>query len=140
MKTESRYKDKLIAESCLHLHKILGNVVFQSIGCRLFVESHTFGDYFALNILSIINFNPIQTFHQPLRTRGCNNINKKESDIEYDKVYTDKKLNPISKEYVIKIALYILRSSEGLLKTIPQDLKDEAFQIIYIYLEQQKES
>lgn len=75
LKTESRYKDKLIAESCLHLHKILGNVVFQSIGCRLFVESHTFGNYFALNILSIINFNPIQTFHQPLRTRGCNNIN-----------------------------------------------------------------
>ncbi len=34
---------------------------------------------------------------------GCNNINKKESDIKYDKVYTDKKLNPISKEYVIKI-------------------------------------
>ena len=65
----------LITESRLHLHKILGNVVFQSIGCRLFVESHTFGDYFALNILSIINFNPIQTFHQPLRTRGCNNIN-----------------------------------------------------------------
>ena len=56
-------------------YPILGNVVFQSIGCRLFVESHTFGDYFALNILSIINFNPIQTFHQPLRTRGCNNIN-----------------------------------------------------------------
>ena len=43
-------------------------------------------------------------------------------------------------EHVIKIALYILHSSEELLKTIPQDLKDEAFQIIFIYLEQQKES
>ena len=46
----------------------------------------------------------------------------------------------LKKEHVIKIALYILRSSEEMLKTIPQDLKDEAFQIIYIYLEQQKDS
>ena len=34
---------------------------------------------------------------------GCNNIDKKELYIKSDKVYTGKELNPISKEYVIKI-------------------------------------
>ena len=34
---------------------------------------------------------------------GCNNNDKKELDIKSEKVYTDKELNPISKEHVIKI-------------------------------------
>lgn len=46
----------------------------------------------------------------------------------------------LQKEHVIKIALYILRSSEELLQTIPQDLKNEAFRIIFRYLEKQKDS
>ena len=46
----------------------------------------------------------------------------------------------LEKEYAIKIALHILHASENVLKTIPQDLKDEAFQIIFRYLEQQKDS
>lgn len=53
--------------------------------------------------------------------------------------YTDASYK-LEKEHAIKIALYILRSSEELLKTIPQDLKDEAFQIIFRYLEQQIDS
>lgn len=31
LKTESRYKDKLIAESCFHLHKILDSVLLGSL-------------------------------------------------------------------------------------------------------------
>ena len=46
----------------------------------------------------------------------------------------------LKKEYAINIALYILQTSEGILKNIPQDLKDEAFGIIYRYLEQQMDS
>ena len=46
----------------------------------------------------------------------------------------------LKKENAQKIALYIVGSNETLLKTIPQDLKDEAFQIIFRYLKQQMDS
>ena len=46
----------------------------------------------------------------------------------------------LKKEHATNIALHILQTSEGLLKAIPQDLKDEAFGIIFRYLEQQMDS
>ena len=46
----------------------------------------------------------------------------------------------LKNEQAKHIALYIVQASESLLRTIPQDLKDEAFGIIFRYLEQQKDS
>ena len=46
----------------------------------------------------------------------------------------------LKNEHAKHISLYIIQASESLLKTIPQDLKDEAFEIIFRYLEQQSDS
>lgn len=46
----------------------------------------------------------------------------------------------LQQEHAKQIALYIVRTGEFWLKIIPQDLKDEAFGIIFRYLEQQKDS
>ena len=43
-------------------------------------------------------------------------------------------------EHARKVALYVVQTNEVLLKDVPQDLKDEAFQIIFRYLEMQKDS